>query len=55
MFFSEGTFRDAILLAVQQRHGDDSIKSAVTEAVDALIDADRKLRAYDEEINRPTS
>lgn len=52
---NEVTFTAVLVAAIESQGGNNHIADIISETVDALIDADRKLRAYDEEVNRPTS
>lgn len=55
MFLTEETYRDAMLAAIHSQGVVEDIAPVIEKTVDALIAADRKLKAYEKEALELTS
>lgn len=53
--FNTEILQAVVVAAIQSQGANNNITSIISETVDAMIDADRKLMAYEEELNRSTS
>lgn len=53
--FNDETLRAALVAAIHAQGSCNNMTDLISETVDALIDADRKLRAYEKESLAPNS